>query len=74
VTQFAHSGYPDGLGDENDISLRQLRNKLVRRTVTAVSFELGHLELTLDNETTVRVRGNSVDDDSVTIVVDAHDR
>jgi len=41
VTQFANSGYPDGLGDENDISLRQLSNKLVRRTVTSVSFELG---------------------------------
>ncbi|KVH78739.1 hypothetical protein WL40_14375 [Burkholderia ubonensis] len=71
---FADAGYPDGLGGENDISLRELSNKLARRTIADVLFEDGYLVMTLDNGTSFKVRGNSREDDSVAIVVDVPER
>lgn len=68
---FVHT---DGMGDPNDISLRELSNKLVRRSITEVLFKDGYLVMTLDNGTSVKVRGNSREDDSVAIVVDVPER
>ncbi|KWN05888.1 hypothetical protein WT83_27790 [Burkholderia territorii] len=65
----ADSGYPDGVGGSTDISLNQLADQLVQRTIANVSFDHGDLVLTLDDGTTVDIRGNSSNDQSVTIAV-----
>lgn len=70
MSYTADAGYPDGLGGSNDLSLRQVSNKLVKRTIVEVLFEDGRVVLRLDNGTTVVVAGNGQDDNSVRLAID----
>lgn len=70
MTYTADAGYPEGLGGSNDMSLRQVSNKLVGRTIAEVLFEDGHLVMRLDNGTTVAIEGNGQEDDSIKLRID----
>ncbi len=70
MSYTADAGYPEGLGGSNDLSLRQVSNKLLKRTIAEVLFEDGRAVLRLDNGTTVVVAGNGQDDDSVRLIID----
>ncbi|MBN3729390.1 hypothetical protein [Burkholderia sp. Tr-20390] len=65
----ADSGYPDGKGGPADISVRQLADGLVGRTIGKVLFDGGDLVLGLSDGTAVIVRGNSIEDQSLAISV-----